>query len=182
MSWVAIEGYIGRYAVSDDGEVMSMNFAKTGVPGILKKSPQRGYLSVELFDQHGKNKRITVHRLVAAAFIGPRPPGYQVNHKDGDKKNNRASNLEYVTASENIRHSFAIGLQSNQGEKHSQAKLKEPDVLRIRELLALGLTQAEVARSYGITPSAVSRIKSGELWPHVQFNAGAAVGNTVCVA
>jgi hypothetical protein len=52
----------------------------------------------------------TIHRLVAAEFLGTCPKGIQVNHKDGDRLNNHASNLEYVTPSENTRHSVVAGL------------------------------------------------------------------------
>ncbi len=60
----------------------------------------------------GKRIRAKVHRLVAGAFIGPCPPGKEVNHKDGDKTNNRADNLEYLTKSENVLHSYRNGLRT----------------------------------------------------------------------
>jgi hypothetical protein len=53
-------------------------------------------------------KRIAVAHLVAHHFIGPRPDGLYVNHIDGDKLNNRAENLEYVTQSENLKHAFYV--------------------------------------------------------------------------
>src|SRR6266404_5844743 len=133
--WASIKGYEGIYAVSDLGNVMSMNYAKSGLPGLLAFSKSRGYLSVEL--QTGPvKKRFTVHRLVAEVFIGPRPEGQHVNHIDGDKGNNAAVNLEYVTPSENQKHSFRLGLQCNKGERHSQAKLNEEKVRDIRRRVA----------------------------------------------
>ena len=164
MKWAAIKGYVGRYAVSDAGDVLSMDYANTGLPGLL--SPEAGrYLRVELYDAEGSRWH-SVHRLVAAAFIGP-ANGLQVNHKDGDRHNNAVSNLEYCTGSENMRHAFAIGLQDNRGERHSQSKLTEADVLRIRELIRLGLMQTEIARGYGVNQSVISKIKSGKAWPHL---------------
>lgn len=64
-----------------------------------------GYLRVKM-----NNKSIEIHRIVAKFFIGERPDGYVVNHKDGDKLNNSPSNLEYVTIAENIRHSVEHGM------------------------------------------------------------------------
>lgn len=68
-----------------------------------------GYLRVQ-FRFQGRLRQIRSYRLVAEAFIGPRPRGLQVNHKDGNKSNNTPENLEYVTAAENIRHAFRTGL------------------------------------------------------------------------
>jgi hypothetical protein len=76
-------------------------------PKILKVRNCRGYLKIKLDGV----MRFT-HRIVAAAFIGPSPsPIHAINHKDGIKWNNRPENLEWVTPSENSRHSFALGLQ-----------------------------------------------------------------------
>lgn len=163
MSWKAIEGYEGRYAVSDNGEVMSMNFAGSGLPGILKPSLARGYATVEM----GHGKRFSVHRLVAAAFIGRRPDGMHINHINGIKTDNRVENLEYVTQSQNMKHAFAMGLQSNVGERHSQAKLTEEKVKQIRVMLSLKFRQSEIAALMGVDPSAISHVKRGATWAHV---------------
>ena len=68
------------------------------------KSPE-GYLRVKL-----NNKNISIHSLVAKFILGERPKDYVINHKDGNKLNNKASNLEYVTIAENIKHSVDTGL------------------------------------------------------------------------
>jgi hypothetical protein len=172
MTWKAIKNQEGRYAVSDEGEVMSMDFAGSGLPGILRPAVARGYETVEM----GRGRRFSVHGLVAAAFIGPRPDGMQINHKNGIKSDNRLANLEYVTQSENMKHAFATGLQSNLGERHSQAKLTEGKVMKIREMLSLGFKQAEIGSFMMVSPSAISRVKNGNRWSHVNM---AAAGETL---
>lgn len=161
--WRAIGGQEGRYAVSDAGGVMSMDYKGSGLPGLLKAGSCRGYATVEI----GHGKRYTVHRLVAAAFLGARPAGMQINHKNGIKSDNRLENLEYCTQSENMKHAFATGLQSNQGERHSQAKLTEDKVMQIRKLLGLGFKQTEIAELMGVTQPAISLVKTGNRWTHV---------------
>lgn len=161
--WKTISGQEGRYAVSDDGNVMSMDFAGSGLPGILKTNLARGYATVQLRDR----KRFTVHRLVAAAFIGPRPTGMAINHVNGCKTDNRSANLEYVTPSENMKHAFATGLQSNVGENHSGAKLTNDKVERIKAMLVLGFTQSEIASMMGVTQPSISLVKNGRRWAHL---------------
>ena len=160
--WAAIAGYVGKYAISDHGNVMSMNFSGSGLPGILATSLRRGYLSVCI-----DRKQFTVHSLVAAAFIGNRPYGLQINHKDGNKQNPRAINLEYCSASENMKHACANGLLSNKGEHHSQSVLTEGNVIDILSKLKEGRTQISIASDYGVNQSNISNISTDKLWSHV---------------
>ena len=91
-----IPGYPG-YAVSTWGNVSN---TETGC--ILKtQETKKGYLRVDLFDEDGNRKHWKVHRLVAMAFIPNPDEKQQVNHIDGNKKNNSVSNLEWVTDEEN---------------------------------------------------------------------------------
>lgn len=145
---------------------MSMNYMGTGLPGLLSFSKTRGYLTVEL--QTGPvKKRFTAHRLVMLAFVGPRPAGKHINHIDGDKANNGPANLEYVTPSENQKHSFRLGLQSLKGERHTQAKLTDPEIIEIRERAKSGETQVSIARDFGVAQSAISLIVRRKRWAHI---------------
>lgn len=109
--WRAIPGYEGRYEVSDQGRVRSwLPYHHTPTPRILKPAltgDRANYLSVNLTGG-GRRWKPKVHYLVLAAFVGPRPHGYQVRHLDGDPANNTVANLAWGTASENrwdtIRH------------------------------------------------------------------------------
>lgn len=106
MEWKAISDFMrddfAEYEVSDTGLVRHGD-------RILKSFDDgRGYLQTNL----GRKKRnVKIHRLVAEAFV-PNPEGKpQVNHLDGDKRNNNASNLEWCTESENRYHAYKMGLQ-----------------------------------------------------------------------
>jgi hypothetical protein len=167
--WIAIPGYEGIYAVSNLGNVMSMNYAKSKLPGLMTPHPHRGYLKVYLRKPGKKAVCATVHALVMNAFVGPRPSGMQINHIDGCKSKNALSNLEYCTPSANQKHSFRVGLQCNQGEHHSQAKLDKAKVIDIRKALANGARPVDLAKEHGVTASCISYVKSGRRWPHIAF-------------
>jgi hypothetical protein len=117
-AWRAVIGFEGLYEVSNLGRVRRIGrAAKTGagrgggIGRIRKLQPTpEGYLHVVLW-KDGKPKARQVHGLIAEAFLGPAPPGHEPNHEDGDKHNNRASNLEWVTRPENMKHAYATGLR-----------------------------------------------------------------------
>ena len=102
--WKDIEGYEGKYLVSDEGYVKRIY--KNKPARILKnRSKDDGYCTVSLC-VNGKAKTCSVHRLVANAFL-ERPEGTtEVNHKDGNKQNNNVSNLEWVTQADNRYHAM----------------------------------------------------------------------------
>ena len=103
--WKPVVGYEGIYSVSDLGRVRGDKEYKGFFSGrILKPLYNQRYFSVGLY-KHGKQKSYRIHYLVITAFLGPRPKGKTINHKDGIKSNNRLSNLEYCTQKENIIHS-----------------------------------------------------------------------------
>ena len=103
-----IPGFPGIY-VTDSGEIFSE--LRHGI--YLKQQPDnKGYLRVRV-TINGQKKQLKVHRVVAEAFV-PNPMNKpQVNHKDGNKHNNRADNLEWVTNQENADHAMANGLWAN---------------------------------------------------------------------
>lgn len=124
-TWKPIKGYEGLYEISNLGRVKSLpkfycNNSTLHKERFLKPQNKKGYYQVALL-KNGKPKWISVHRLVAEAFI-EKPPYLQINHKDGNKLNNRADNLEWCTGRENINHSIKIGLQKPKGHTNSNAK------------------------------------------------------------
>ena len=105
--WKAVPDYEDRYMVSNLGNIKSL-YRNGTKGGEVTKVERRGYLRVRLW-KNKKVRTIGVHRLVAIVFL-PNPNNKpQVNHKDGNKKNNHVENLEWVTASENTQHSYNNG-------------------------------------------------------------------------
>lgn len=95
----------------------------------LVRTTGTGYIIV---CRHGKYVN-TAHRMVWEHVNGPIPPKMQINHKNGVRHDNRIINLELVTASENVKHSFSHGSSCAKGERNNSAKLTESQVREIRE-------------------------------------------------
>lgn len=98
--WKAIKGF-EQYMVSNDGEIKSQKGS------ILKPYTVGGYSQVQLFKNGQRTKRY-VHRLVAEAFCQKSESHNEVNHKDGNKQNNHAENLEWCTRTDNLLHSCYV--------------------------------------------------------------------------
>lgn len=99
--WKEIPGYEGFYKASNTGKIFSYY---TNADRVFSN----GVYPMVLLSKNGFKKMITVHSLIILTFVGPRPKGLHINHKDGNKYNNNVSNLEYVTISQNMRHSFDV--------------------------------------------------------------------------
>lgn len=166
-TWRPVVGYEGRYEVSDAGEIRSLPRL-----WILKPSKNRGgYLQVVLCDYPRARSTQIVHTVVAAAFLGPRQNGLQVNHVSGVKTDNRACNLEYVTPSENVLHIYRNGLRKKRpgGSMCAMAKLSHDQVREIRIQLEkrngrrdrTEFTYAQIAKPYGVGRTAISSIAKG---------------------
>ena len=167
--WLPIADWEGIYDVSNIGRVRrAMPGVGTFVGRILHQCENTGkYLCVD-FRAKGRRKYCPVHCLVAAAFIGPRPEGLEVNHIDGVKTNNRLENLEYVTRQENLAHAFRLGLIAR-GEDSGLSKLTEDGVHQIRRLINEGeFTQKEIGAMYGVCQVTISHIKHNKVWSYLE--------------
>lgn len=163
--WKDVVGYEGIYQVSDLGRVKRVKKTKGATEGkILKnllnkrKDNSEGYYYASLW-RNGREHRITVHRLVALAFI-PNPKNKpEINHKNGIKAFNRPENLEWVTKSENALHARRV-LGVGAGENNYRAKLKNSDIPLIRQLLNEGnLTQTAIGKMFGVAYAVIKNVK-----------------------
>jgi hypothetical protein len=146
--WKDIAGYELYYQISNIGQVKRKDTGK-----ILKNNIRNGYEYVTLC-VNGQRKKFYVHRLVAIAFI-PNPKSYeQVNHKDGNKSNNKVDNLEWCTQKENLMHAFCTGLNTPTIE--NLIRFDRKPVIRIEDgKWFSGVTEA--ANQMGVCEAAMSK-------------------------
>lgn len=145
MVWKPIVGFEDCGEVSNTGLIRNKH-------GLIRKTTvaKNGYERVGF---HGGQETVFVHRLVARAFCNGYEDSLQVNHKDGDKLNNNADNLEWVTHSQNIKHSFdALGKKS---PSHYAMKVPVEDIPTIQERRNRGETFQSIADDYGVTHGAI---------------------------
>lgn len=151
--WKDIEGF-PNYQISNLGNVWSKKTNK-----ILKPyKTNKGYLTVG-FWLNGKKKKLSIHRLVAKAFLSNPQNLAEVNHIDGCKTNNNVSNLEWATGSNNVSHAYRTSLR--------KTKLSEIQVAEIKNLIKQGLTQREIASKYNVSHSTIGEISRCKIWTSV---------------
>lgn len=177
--WRDVVGYEDLFRVSNLGQLYSKRTNK-----ILKLNyvggKATGYLAhvTKIGGCKGKNVVLKVHQEVAKAFL-PEPNQHQkdwaknthhkkvyVNHRDGDKSNNRFDNLEWCTNSENVKHYYDElgGSEAKASRRNPQAKLQDKEVLEVRDLISYGFSQRAVARMYGINRGVVHYAVNGYKW------------------
>lgn len=157
------------YAATPDGTIYSR--AKAWTSGAtwrpLKPYSRQRYDTVCLHHAGQQFGKVTVHTLIALTFHGPRPsPRHQVRHINGNPRDNRAENIAWGTAAENIRDRDIHGTTAR-GSRSGNAKLTEEQVAHIKARLAEGVSTKRLARLYGVWPNAIDQIKAGKGWKHV---------------
>lgn len=164
--WKDVVGFEGRYKISNTGKLFSIRFKRL-LTGPLDED---GYRRQNLCNGTSHVKR-SIHRLVAIAFI-PNPNNLpQVNHIDGNKLNNTTDNLEWCTRLYNQQHQHRVlGVKYAKGERIKSSKLKEADIIKIRELCTAGVPQAKIGKMFGVRQSQISRIKLNTRWQHLNYN------------
>jgi hypothetical protein len=179
--WKPVVGY-PEYVVSDHGRVRRAAKRKGGSLGhvLSPGSKAGGHRYVYLVAEGEKPKKQYIHRLVAAAFIGPAPfDGALVLHQDDDCIHNRPENLYWGTREQNVRdaqfnrkrHSDVRPQGAQFGEENSSAVLSESDVIKIRHYISLGMCGACIAKIYGVKKESIYNIAKGRTWVDVKERA-----------
>lgn len=163
-----VSNRLPRYMISDLGRIKSL---QGKVPAIINGSVIQGYRSLNVRLPFNKHYNKYIHKIVAELYV-PRPSADHtfVIHLDYDKMNNQATNLKWATremvADHNKSNPNVINMITPGNSKYS--KLTEANVKAIKMMLrGNGSVVAVIARQFGITPTQVNRIKSGQNWGHV---------------
>lgn len=160
--WRLIPGTNNYYA-SKDGRIQSDTGKRLRI--LSQWEDSRGYMRVKVKFK-GKSTSCSVHRLVALTFI-PNPKNKpQVNHKNGNKKDNSVSNLEWNSCAENVKHSWETGLSTAQkGENHPNSTLNEKKVYAIRIMYSTDkFTINELASLFDTKKSTVHAVLKNRNW------------------
>lgn len=136
---------------------------------MYQHSNRQGYKEIYLYLANGQRKCFKVHRLVMNSFKPIENSDLlQVNHINGVKNDNRLENLEWVTRSENILHAFQTGLEAKpKGEKNSNHKLTEKEVILICNEIKAGKTLSAIAKQFNVTKGTISHIKNKRTWKDI---------------
>lgn len=175
-AWLPVANFESLFMISDRGgfkalptETWTMRFGRPlrhrRKERILRPGVGGGRDYRRVLPQvNGVVYRFYIHRLVAEHFVPGRFEGATVNHIDGDKDNNCASNLEWVTRSENTRLQWETGLLNVRGMRNPHHKLTTENARSIRDSTAPLKVDA---MKYGVSESTISRIRLGKAWRHL---------------
>jgi hypothetical protein len=162
--WLGLVAHPG-YDVSSRGRLRSYRAAwrnprLAGEPRMVsaKLIKRTGYLMYS-FSNNGRYTPRVVHAVVLEAFVGPRPDGMECRHLDDNRTNNSVENLCWGTRQENVNDRIRHGNYAR--------KLTKEDIPVIRERLASGMKQKDVAKIHGVSQAQISEIATGKNWAHV---------------
>lgn len=151
-----------NYKIFDSGKVFSIKHNRFLNP-VLRK----GYERVRLYKKTGEWKTFSVHQLVGIYFVNGHCPGLMINHKDGNKRNNHFTNLEWVNNSQNVRHAIDTGLKKTteyqrqcarevlRGNTHSAKKVINTENSKVYN------TVKDAAKDLGVARSTLSGMLTG---------------------
>lgn len=151
------------YTFYEDGRVLGKNGKE-----IKQRPNDDGYASFTA-GKKGQRRRKTTHRIIALLFVDNSEGLPEVDHKDSNRMNPAATNLEWVSHQENIRRAKEKGNYCGryEGEKNPRAKLSEDKVRLIRQEYANGITQQQISNRYDVPWSTVHNIVNNHTWNSV---------------
>ena len=153
--WQPIPGY-SKYEASSMGRLRKASESHYVLTDICPSN--KGYLTICIKGDVGRRKRLNVHVLIAAAFLGPRPKGRECSHLNDVKTDNRSMNIIYSTHKENC------ALRSSNGRWGGQLKLSVEKVREIKARIKTGEKLKTIAADYGVSQQTISSIKIGHTW------------------
>lgn len=163
----------GNYSVSDGGLIRNNRTGLILKGEITHSRKKKGKESTKfiyarvVLSNAGVTQRLSVSRIVATYFVDNPHDKEFVNHIDGDRLNNSASNLEWCTMQENQEHAVTTGL-CPKGIDNAAAKCTEAQVIEVKQLLKQGLLKhKDIADTVGVTHYTVSDISCGRTWKHI---------------
>lgn len=168
---IYLDDHESNYEVSNLGIVRNSSSNKVLS---LTSVTTNGYVHVSLH-RHGIIYPFLLHILVASYFVPNDDPNKknQVDHKDGNKLNNRADNLEWVTPKENKRRAIELGLcnprhmNQKKGSESGVSKYTEKQATDVCKLLAKNLSNKEISVQLGLPTEFIRSIKRGKAWKHI---------------
>ena len=178
--WKTIKEFEGLYEISNYGRIKSLgrktcgtvNWKTLGIDRIRKKVLTKWGYEIIALNLNGKAISKAVHTLVLNAF-NQKPESterLEANHKDGNKTNNRADNLEWVTSKENKKHAFDSGLCNHRrGEALYNSKFTTEQIIDIKTRLKQGIPGTVLAEEFNVVPSTINHIKTGRNYNHIKI-------------
>lgn len=145
------------YLVTDEGEIFSKRSNGKRLSPTLN---HKGYLMVGVRIE-GRSVTKSVHSIIAECFLGIRPKGYQIDHIDNVRTNNKASNLQYVTASENVQKAYDTGIKDHSGFKASSSKYSKEEFESVILLSAQGYSLRDVVELSGVKRGTCKNLRNG---------------------
>lgn len=166
--WKPLCGFEDFYSISNLGRIKRIKGFWCKKDRIKKfHISNAGYYRV-LIKTKGTNKKFSVHRLVAKTFFGEK--NMDVNHIDGNKLNNKITNLQYISKSNNQKHAYKMGLQKvyRGSERKNVAKLTEEKVLEIRKIyIKRRFLIKDIAKIYNVSKTTINLIINRKRWTHI---------------